>query len=83
MEVGPASGASVASPDHVTGHEWQGVAATVAGETKVGHGGRPRESSTCAEEAEGVPNRGRRDRNEGHLVSTTEVSESLSTGQTR
>ena len=54
MEVGSASGASVAAPDHVAGHQWQGMAATVAAETKVGHRDRPSESSTFVGIAEGI-----------------------------
>jgi len=57
MEVSSASGASVATPDRVAGHQWQGVAATVAGETKVGHGSRPSESNTFVGMAEGMAKR--------------------------
>ena len=57
MEVGSASGAIVATPDHVAGHQWQGVAATVAGETKVGHRDRQSESSTFVCIAEGMAKR--------------------------
>ena len=74
MEVGSASGASVTPPDHVAGHQGQGMAATVAAETKVGHVDQPSERSTVVDRAEGMPNRGRTDRNEGHLVSAGEIS---------